>query len=79
MVGSFLLLYFKDNITPYIHAFVSRLHQFQKLHYEYGKLKFEIKIKRSKYKLEKTNFFISNYLTCHVNFKILNDPFDLKI
>ncbi|RNA05126.1 hypothetical protein BpHYR1_048666 [Brachionus plicatilis] len=35
MVRSFLRLYFKDNITPFIHAFVSNLHQFQKLHYEH--------------------------------------------
>ncbi|RNA03094.1 hypothetical protein BpHYR1_005024 [Brachionus plicatilis] len=35
-----------------------------------GKLKFKIKIKRSKYKLENINFFKNNYLTCHVNRKI---------
>ncbi|RNA02364.1 hypothetical protein BpHYR1_014547 [Brachionus plicatilis] len=34
-----------------------------------GKLKFEIKIKRLKYKLEKINFFHRNCLTCHVNGK----------
>ncbi|RNA26799.1 hypothetical protein BpHYR1_000759 [Brachionus plicatilis] len=45
---------------------------------EKGKLKFEIKIKRSKYKLEKINFFKSNSLTCH-NLKCIKlESMDIK-
>ncbi|RNA00124.1 hypothetical protein BpHYR1_021147 [Brachionus plicatilis] len=38
--------------------------------YQIRQIEFEIKIKRSKYKLEKINVFRSNNLTCHVNRKI---------